>query len=111
MLTVNITGSATGTAPISYQWRRNNVNIEGATASVYNVGSVTPANAGSYTCVVSNSCNTQTSNPGVVTVNDTTAITAQPTGGATCAGGSPGAVGWAKMLKQLVVVVADRSSY
>ena len=80
--------SATGTAPISYQWRRNNVNIEGATASVYNVGSVTPANAGSYTCVVSNSCNTQTSNPGVVTVNDTTAITAQPTGGATCAGGS-----------------------
>jgi len=41
----------------SYQWRRNNSPIIGATTPTYTITSVTAANAGSYTCAVS-SCNT-----------------------------------------------------
>jgi sugar lactone lactonase YvrE len=46
--------SASGTAPISYQWRRNGVQIAGATGPVYTVGAVQVSNVGSYDVVVGN---------------------------------------------------------
>lgn len=54
--------SATGTAPLAYQWRRNGVAIAGASASTY----VTPAaaladNGAQYSVVVSNSAGSATS--------------------------------------------------
>jgi hypothetical protein len=84
---LTLTVTASGTSP-TYQWKRNNVNIEGATSATYSVPAAGDANAGSYTCTVSNSCNTQTSNAAVVTINQAAAITAQPQGGSTCSGGS-----------------------
>ena len=56
--------TATGTAPLSYQWRKNGKAISGATESSYVTGV-----AGSYDCVVSNSCGTATSEIAALTVN------------------------------------------
>jgi len=46
-----LSASASGVGAISYQWRRNSVDIFGATLQAYYVGAATPANAGDYTVV------------------------------------------------------------
>jgi Immunoglobulin domain/Regulator of chromosome condensation (RCC1) repeat len=51
---VTFSVSASGEAPISYQWRKNGINISGATGSTYTISSVTSNHAGEYTCYVSN---------------------------------------------------------
>jgi hypothetical protein len=74
--------SATGAAPLSYQWNKNSAAINGATSSSYS----TPAtaitdNAAQFTVMVSDSVGTVTSSAAVLTVNAIApAITAQPTG-------------------------------
>lgn len=46
---------ASGTAPLSYQWRKGGKDIIGATQSSLTIAHVAPADAGSYTVVVGNS--------------------------------------------------------
>ena len=53
--------TVTGNAPITYQWRKNNQPIRGATASYYYVQAVSLAHAGAYTCVVNDASGTVTS--------------------------------------------------
>lgn len=60
--------TATGTPAPTYQWRRNGVNIGGATSSTYSVASATAGDAGNYDVVVTNSCGSVTSNAAIVTV-------------------------------------------
>jgi hypothetical protein len=43
---------ATSGTPIGYQWRRNGVNIAGATGSSYTVNNITTANTATYSVVV-----------------------------------------------------------
>jgi hypothetical protein len=50
----NFSVSATGTAPLAYQWRRNGAAIPGATGSSYTVSSVQLAEAASYDVAISN---------------------------------------------------------
>lgn len=58
---------ATGAAPLSYQWRRNDVSISGATQSSYRTPPVTEADHNAaFTCVVRNASGQVTSGPGVV---------------------------------------------
>ena len=64
--------TATGTAP-TYQWRDSGGSISGATNSSYTTGT-----AGSYYCVVTNTCGSDTSNTATLTVNTAPAITSQP---------------------------------
>jgi hypothetical protein len=66
---VTFTVAATGTAPLSYQWMLNSANISGATTATLTRSSVTTANAGSYTVLVSNSAGSVTSAAAVLTVN------------------------------------------
>jgi len=66
---VTFSVTATGTAPLSYQWRKNGIPISGATGSSYTISSVTTADAGSYDVVVSNACGSATSNAATLTVN------------------------------------------
>lgn len=54
--------SATGLG-LNYQWKKNGVNITGATASSYTIPSVTTAHFGTYTVTVSNSFGSVTSEP------------------------------------------------
>ncbi len=65
-LTLQVT--ATGTEPLSYQWRRNGVDIPGATGATYSVDNFTAAASGEYRVVVSNAAGSVTSEPAMVTV-------------------------------------------
>lgn len=64
--TLNI--SCDGTAPFAFIWRKNNVALAGATAASYVIASATAADAGSYSCVVSNSAGSTTSDNAVLTI-------------------------------------------
>jgi hypothetical protein len=66
--TFNVT--ATGTAPLSYQWQLNAADIPGATAASYTTPVTTTANSGEmFRVVVSNSAGNVTSNSATLTVN------------------------------------------
>ena len=56
--TANFSATATGSAPLSYQWQLNGLNLANGGASAARrltlIASVQAANAGSYTLVVSN---------------------------------------------------------
>ena len=67
-----------GTATLTYQWRRNGNNISGANNSTYTISSVTAANDGNYSVVVSNAYGTATSNNATLTVTSLPVITGQP---------------------------------
>ena len=73
---------ATGTAPLSYQWRKGGANIGGATAASYTIASVQESDEGSFDCVVANTVGTAASNAATLTVNDPpaapTGVTARP---------------------------------
>jgi len=61
---------ATGTAPLSYQWRKNSSNIGGATVASYTTPATTTAdNNTTYDVVVMNSVSSVTSSPATLTVN------------------------------------------
>jgi hypothetical protein len=51
--TLFLSGAATGTAPLAYQWRRDGVEIPGATTTNLVLGLTNVANGGQYTLVVS----------------------------------------------------------
>ncbi|HKW61802.1 MAG TPA: immunoglobulin domain-containing protein [Candidatus Acidoferrum sp.] len=88
--TALFTVSATGTAPLSYQWRKNGANIAGATSASYTTPATTTSDSGStFVVVVSNSAGTATSNATTLTVNPVPvapSITTQPTNQTVTAG-------------------------
>jgi hypothetical protein len=83
--------TATGAAPLSYQWRKNSVNIPGANSSTYSgTASATPSalgSAGSFDCVVTGLCGTVTSAAATLSVNSGVQITSQPDAQTACVGG------------------------
>src|SRR5439155_813595 len=71
--------TATGTAPLSYQWQRGGVPISGATLASYTTPSTTSADNGAqFTVVVSNTAGSVTSSAATLTVNSPPTITTQP---------------------------------
>jgi arylsulfatase A-like enzyme len=73
--------TATGTAPLSYQWRKNASDIVGATHSSYTTPATTIADNGAlFSVVVSNSAGSVISDDAKLTVNDASppTITSQP---------------------------------
>jgi len=68
--------SASGTAPLSYQWQKNGVNIAGATGATYTITSTTTTSAGQYRAIVTNPAGSVTSNTATLTV---TTFNAAPT--------------------------------
>jgi acid phosphatase len=77
------TVAATGTTPLTYQWKKNGVLISGATATSYSTGPTTASDNGvAFTVTVSNSAGATTSSPATLTVNAAALaprITIQPT--------------------------------
>ena len=61
--------AATGSGTLTYQWRRDGVDIAGATGSTYSLPSLQAFHAGSYTVVVSSGGASTTSAGAVVSVN------------------------------------------
>jgi alpha-tubulin suppressor-like RCC1 family protein len=60
--------AASGTATLTYQWRKDGTAISGATSSTYSISSTATSDAGSYTVVVTNSAGSATSNAATLTV-------------------------------------------
>ncbi|MEY2880303.1 MAG: hypothetical protein RLZZ15_2683 [Verrucomicrobiota bacterium] len=76
-----LTVAATGTAPLTYQWRKDGANVAGATGAALTFASAATADAGSYSVVITNAFGTVTSAAAALTI--TTApipatITRQP---------------------------------
>jgi len=89
---VSFSVEATGTAPLTYQWRKDGVNLSGnasAASSAFTLTSVTLADAGSYDCVVSNVAGNDVSHVAVLTVSLVPpSITTQPVGQSAALGAS-----------------------
>jgi hypothetical protein len=45
---------ATGTQPLSYKWRRNNITIINQTNALLRITNAASANAGNYTVIITN---------------------------------------------------------
>ena len=80
--TASFSVAASGTAPLTYQWQKNNANVSGANSASYTTPATTTADSGStFRCVVSNSAGSATSNAATLTVNASAvapSITTQP---------------------------------
>jgi len=80
--TATFTVVATGTAPLSYQWRKSGTAISGATAPTYTTPATTSADSGAqFTVVVTNTAGSVTSNTATLTVSAAAvapSITTQP---------------------------------
>lgn len=71
MLEVNATGTpASFSFGMNYQWRKGGTLLAGETESVLYLPDFQAANAGSYTCTVSNDVGTATSQPAVLSLPD-----------------------------------------
>jgi len=75
---VTFTTTVTGTAPFSYQWRKNGAEIPGATGSTYSLNSAQPGDSGAYSVRVSNSAGAVTSGNATLTVRQPPVISIQP---------------------------------
>lgn len=65
---VTLSVTANGTPPFSYQWRKDNMILEGANTATYQIASLRSSDTGTYTVVVSNSAGSTTSLPAAVTI-------------------------------------------
>ncbi len=60
--------SATGTAPLQFQWQKNGVNIEGADEATFVINNTQLSDAGNYRVIITNIAGQVTSNVAVLTV-------------------------------------------
>jgi Tol biopolymer transport system component len=67
-----------GTEALSYQWRFNGVNIDGANSAILRLTGVTDANAGNYSLFVSNSAGNAASNAATLQVTAGTPASVAP---------------------------------
>ena len=63
--------AASGSAPLTLQWKFNGVNLPGATAATLALTAVTAANDGTYTCVATNSAGSVSSSAATLIVQYT----------------------------------------
>jgi subtilisin family serine protease/subtilisin-like proprotein convertase family protein len=63
-----LVSQAEGPGPLTYQWKRNNVDIPSATDRILTIPSVVATDAGTYTCVATNPFGSTTSFPAVLKV-------------------------------------------
>lgn len=77
--TANFSVTATGTAPLTYQWMQNGTAISGATSASYTTPATTASdNNAQFTVTITNSVSNVTSNAAVLTVNIPPTISTQP---------------------------------
>ncbi|MBP7142707.1 MAG: immunoglobulin domain-containing protein, partial [Opitutaceae bacterium] len=88
---VSLTVSASGSAPLFYQWLKNGGEIPGATASTFSLTFATVSDAGTYTVRVTNSGGSVVSSPAILTVTPASfapLIQSQPQSATVAAGGN-----------------------
>jgi hypothetical protein len=73
--TANFTVAATGTAPMTYQWKKNGTTISGAMSSTYTTPAETTSDSGAqFSVAVSNSAGNAASVAAILTVNAATLV-------------------------------------
>jgi hypothetical protein len=78
---------ASGTAPLSYQWKKNGANLSGATSANYTTPVTSNSDSGlQFSVVVTNAAGSVTSNVASLTVNTPVTITSQPASQSVTAG-------------------------
>jgi len=83
---INLSVTATGTPPPTYQWRKDSMNISGATAATFSIASAAAGDAGSYDVIVTNICTSLISAAAVVEVREPVSIDVQPIAATVCSG-------------------------
>ena len=77
--TANFTVAATGSAPLTYQWRHNGTNILGAQTNTYSLADAQTTNNGNYLVVITNTAGSITSAVATLTVSNVApSITTNP---------------------------------
>jgi hypothetical protein len=71
---VTLTVTASGNAPLTYQWFNDGAPINGATNSTLVLATATSVDAGEYTVAVANTGGTATSEPALVTVDPASSL-------------------------------------
>ncbi len=61
--------TATGFAPLSYQWKSNSVSIAGATGATYTIASAQLSDAGTYTVVITNMAGSASASASLAVIN------------------------------------------
>ncbi len=78
---VELSVTAVGTVPITYQWSKGGVVLEGATGSTLSLANVVPSDASDYMVAVSNGAGRVESESITLTVVQPASIVSQPEGG------------------------------
>jgi hypothetical protein len=81
-LTLSI--SATGAAPLTYQWYKNGSTISGASNNTYTISSVSTSDAATYVCRVTNNCAYAESNGIIISVNSSPTVVSQSSSTSVC---------------------------
>src|SRR5690606_16818095 len=89
--TPNVTFSVTATGTgLGYQWKKNGINIGGATSSSYIIATAASGDAATYTVEVTGTCNPGvTSDGAVLIIQEQPEITVQPIASQTICEGDP----------------------
>ncbi|CAM2006689.1 immunoglobulin domain-containing protein [Acanthopleuribacter pedis] len=74
-------------SPLSYQWFKDGVMINGATQSQYQLSSLATGDAGRYTCLVTGDCGSLETRAAEVTLHTAVALESEPAGVVSCDGG------------------------
>ena len=83
--TATLTVTATGTAPLSYQWQVNGTNlvdggnISGSITDVLTISDVQITNSGDYMVIITNIAGSVTSSNAILTVTNIPGVIVQPT--------------------------------
>ncbi len=104
--TATLTVAATGTGPLSYQWKRGSTNV-GTDSATLTITTPQSADAGSYTVTVTNSAGNVVSSAATLTVTVASGVgtgPAAPVAGSSNGGGSSGKCGLGSMFVFLVAV-------
>jgi uncharacterized repeat protein (TIGR01451 family) len=76
--TVTFTVEATGSMPLSYQWRKDGIDLVGSNEPTLTLNNVSAADAGGYDVQVANALGSVTSQTALLTVQEAPVITQQP---------------------------------
>lgn len=69
---------ASGDSPLTYQWTKNNLDVEGANSSIYSIASVGTGDLGSYNVKINNPAGSTVSSSVYLSLFQAPAITSQP---------------------------------
>ena len=83
---ITFSATAAGTAPLSYQWRQDGIDLVGANAPTLEIAATTSADAGLYEVVVTNDCGADTSLAAELVIDEPRTILSGPVGLDLCEG-------------------------